>query len=87
MRINNHREPRQNEASDPSIAQDESLANAEDSKISGEEEKVQQPVEGGSSLAFDSFAIEDIPTKIPIVDPVQPDHEVNLIAYHTGKFY
>ena len=40
-----------------------------------------------ASQALDNFQIEDIPTKMILVDPVNAERDINLIVYHSGKFY
>lgn len=82
LRINNYREPRPNDATDPSIEADPgTVANTSRDSAGNEELKVdsvnqslknesQAQEHNTSASALDSFAIEDIPTKIPIIDPV-----------------
>jgi len=43
--------------------------------------------EVGDTLGGDSFSVEDIPSKLIMVDPSSPDGDINLIVYHSGKFH
>ncbi len=68
MRVQNFREPKVEEAVDP---------NAPPEEKKKEEEQV--PVQN----TLDNFNIEDIPSKIIMVDSQSQDAE--LIVYHAGK--
>ena len=42
-------------------------------------------VDDNQTGTLDNFAIEDIPTKMLLVDPSTSDREINLIVYHSGN--
>ena len=37
-----------------------------------------------NSSALDNFQLEDVPTKMILVNPYNDERDVNLIVYHSG---
>ena len=80
MRLNNFRE----------IKPEDSLIHGADAvNLSGIEENVsksgepkEDPINSGAASTMETFALEDIPAKIPLVDP-RPDSEISIILYHS----
>lgn len=36
--------------------------------------------------SLDNFQIEEIPTKMILVNPNDPNNDINLIVYHAGNY-
>ena len=39
-----------------------------------------------NSSALDNFQIEDVPSKMILLNPYNDEKDVNLIVYHSGNF-
>jgi hypothetical protein len=38
-----------------------------------------------NNSALDNFQIEDVPSKMILVNPYNDERDINLIVYHSGK--